>query len=122
MKRPLRIISIDGTRGAGKSSQISLLSKHLKSIGMTVSTLYMTAGEPIQSGLIAIEFCETFLAKNDKNVVILDGSIARPMVVDIMSGMSNTNLMEKYKALTSAFERLDHRYDVANFLLVMDDM
>jgi hypothetical protein len=122
MKRPLRIISMDGTRGAGKSSQIALLSKHLKSIGMTVSTLKMTDGEPIQSGLAAIDFCQNFLAKSDSHAVILDGSLARPMVIDIMAGMSNTNLMDKYKLLTTAFEKLDHQYDVAHFLLVMDDM
>lgn len=122
MGRPLRIISIDGTRGAGKTSQIAMLSRHLKSTGMVVSTLKMTDGDPIQSGLIAMEFIESFLAKADNHAIILDGSIARPMVIDIMSGMSNTNLLDKYKTLTHAFEKMDHKYGIANFLLVMDDM
>lgn len=123
MARPLRVISIDGTRGAGKSSQIAMLSRHLKSIGMVVSTLKMTDGDdPILSGKIAMEFVESFLAKADNHVVILDGSIARPMVVDIMTGMSNIVLAEKYKALMHSYEKIDHRYGIANFLLVMDDM
>lgn len=82
----------------------------------------MTDGEPIQSGLIALEFTKTFLAKSDDHIVILDGSIARPMVGDIISGMSNTALFDKYKTLTQAYEALDHKYNIANFLMVMDDV
>lgn len=123
MAKPLRVISIDGTRGAGKTSQIAVLARHLKSIGMVVSTLKMADGDdPIQSGLVSLAFVESFLAKGDNHVVILDGSIARPMVVDTMTGMSTPNLLEKYKLLTSGFEKLDHKYSVANFLMVMDDM
>ncbi len=122
MARPLKIVSIDGTRGAGKSSQVAMLSKHFKSIGMKVSTLKMTDGEPIQSGLIALEFTKIFLEKGEDHLVILDGSIARPMVGDIITGMSNTALFDKYKNLTEAYERLDHKYGIASFLMVMDDM
>lgn len=123
MGRPLRVISIDGTRGAGKTSQIAMLSRHLKSIGMVVSTLKMADGEdPIQSGLVSIAFCESFLAKGDNHAVILDGSVARPMVVDIMTGMPNTVLLEKYKLLMQAYERLEHKYGIASILMVMDDM
>ena len=122
MVKPLRIISIDGTRGVGKSSQIAMLSKYFKSLGMSVSTLKMTSGEPIQSGLIALEFTKTFLEKSTDNLVILEGSIARPMVGDIMTGMSNTALLEKYKHLTHQYEVLFNSYGIANFLLVMDDI
>jgi hypothetical protein len=122
MARPLRIISIDGTRGAGKTSQIAMLSRYFKSIGFQVSTLKMTDGDPIQSGIIALNYIESFLPKGDNTMVILDGSIARPMVADIITGMSNTNLLEKFKLLTHAYERVDHKYGIACFLMVMDDM
>lgn len=122
MGRPLKIISIEGTRGSGKTSQIALLSKHFKRLGMAVSTLKMTDGDPIANGLIAMDFMEPFFNKFENGVVILDGSIARPMVTDIISGMPTPKVMDKYKLLTHAYERLDHQYGIANFLLVMDDL
>lgn len=122
MNRPLRVISIDGTRGAGKTSQISMLTKYFKSAGMVVSTLKMTDGDPVLSGIVTIEFAKSFLDKNNNNLVIIDGSIARPMVADMITGMSTVALQEKYKRLTSAYERLDHEFGVASFLMVMDDI
>lgn len=122
MDKPLRVISIDGTRGAGKTNQIAMLSKHFKALGMSVSTLKMIDGDPIVSGLVSIQFVESFLKSAPNGLVIIDGSIARPIVVDIMSGMSTPNLLDKFKALTHAYERLDHAYHVASFLMVMDDL
>lgn len=122
MKRPLKIISIEGTRGSGKSSQIAMLSRHFKNIGMSVSTLKAISGDPIQSGLVAIDFIEPFFNKHPNGLIIYDGSIARPMVEDLISGMPTPKLMDKFKALTQAYERIDHKYGIANFLMVMDDM
>ena len=122
MNRPIRIISIDGTRGAGKTSQIAALSRYFKSIGFKVSTLNAISGEPIQSGMIAVNFIEGWLPKDPKNIVILDGSVARPIVGDIMSGMSTPNILDKYKLLMHGYERLEHQYGVASFLMIMDDL
>lgn len=122
MGRPLRIISIDGTRGVGKTSQIAMLSRHFKTLGMSVSTMKMTDGEPIQSGIIAVKSAESILNQGPNHMVIFDGSIARPMVGDIVTGMSPTKLLDKFKELLQAYERIDHQYGVASLLLVMDDM
>ena len=122
MSRPLRIISIDGTRGAGKSSQIAMLSKYFKSVGMKVSTIKTTDGEPVQSGIIALECAESILSKGPDTIVILDGSIARPMVNDIIHGMSPNALLDKFKMLTQIYEKLDHKYGIASFLMVLDDL
>lgn len=122
MGRPLRIISIDGTRGSGKTSQIAMLSKYFKLAGMRVSTLKTIDGDPIQSGIAAISCAESILSQGPENLIILDGSIARPMVMDIINGVTPTNLLDKFKTLTQKYEKLDHQYEIANFLMVMDDL
>jgi thymidylate kinase len=122
MERPLKVVSIDGTRGAGKSSQIAMLSKHFKSLGLKVSTLKTTDGDPVQSGIVAMDFVDSFLSKNSDGIVIMDGSIARPMVADIITGMPTTTLLEKFKHLTHAYERINHKYGIVNFLIVMEDL
>lgn len=120
MKKPLKIISIDGTRGAGKTSQISMLSKHFKSLGFMVSTL--KAGHDVQSGLIALKFIESFLPKADDTIVILDGSIARPMVSELIDGIPSTTVIDKYKHVMHDYEVLDKKYGIVGLLFVMDDI
>ena len=120
MKRALRIISIDGTRGSGKTSQIAMLSRYFKAAGLQCLTL--KAGDDIKTGLAAIAQSESFLANDSNSIVIMDGSIARPMVADIITGMPTPAVMDKYKELTHAYEKINHTYGVACFLIVMDDV
>ena len=122
MKKPLKIISVDGTRGTGKTSQIKMLAKYLKSLGLTCSTL--DSGDNIQSMSIAIKFTESFLDNpfNPNGVVILDGSIARPMVQELIGGVSTPKVMDKYKNVIHDYERLDQKHGMVGLLLVMDDI
>jgi len=120
MKKILRIISIDGTRGSGKTSQIAMLSKYFKAAGLQCLTL--KAGDDVKKGLEAISLTESFLTKDPKAIVILDGSVARPMVTDITTGMSTPSVTDKYRELTHSYEKINHHYGVACFLIVMDDI
>lgn len=114
------MISIDGTRGAGKTSQIGILARHFRSMGVNV--LSLNSGGGIKTEIETLSKAEEFLTSEPNGIVILDGSIARPIVMDIIAGMSNPTILEKYKELTHIYERLDHKYGIACFLMVMDDM
>jgi deoxyadenosine/deoxycytidine kinase len=120
MKKPLRIISVDGVRGAGKTTQINMLSRYLKSLGYKVSTLM--GGEDIQHGLVSLAYVDSFLPKDPDSIVILDGSIARMMVVELVSGISPSLVSDKYKRLVYEYERLNHQYGILGLLFVMDDL
>ena len=120
MKKPLKIISIDGTRGAGKSSQIGVLSRHFKTLGLKVSSVKV--GGSIDDDMAHMAYIEAFLSKTSDGIVIMDGSIARPMVKDLISGIPTPTILEKYRELTHAYERLDHKYGIACFLIVMSDL
>ena len=120
MKKPLKIISVDGTRGSGKSSQIRMLAAYFKSLGFMVSTLQ--AGHDPQSRSVTFQFIESFLPKDPKTMVILDGSIARPMVIDLLNGTPSIEVIDKSKHSMYDYERLNQKYGVVGLLFVMDDV
>lgn len=120
MKKSLKIVSIDGTRGTGKSSQVRMLADYLKKAGLKCSTL--KAGEDAQHNLISLQFIESFLAKGDDHVVILDGSIARPMVTELISGTSAVDVIDHYKHVMHDYEKLNQKYGICGILFVMDDL
>lgn len=120
MGKQVKIISIDGTRGSGKTSQIGMLARLFRSSGTPV--LVISAGKDVATGLVSADKTRAFLNENHNGLVFLEGSIARPMVSDLMIGMSRDGVIDKYKHLTHAYERLDHDYGLASFLMIMDDL
>lgn len=120
MKKPLKIVSIDGTRGTGKSSQVRMLAAYLKKAGLKCSTL--KAGDDAQNSLVSLQFIESFLAKGDDHVVILDGSIARPMVTELISGTPSASVVEHYRHVMHDYEKLNQKYGVCGILFIMDDI
>lgn len=120
MKKSLRVISIDGTRGSGKTSQINMLSKHLKALGFIVSTL--KPGQSPQEIAIGFKYIDSFLPKDPKAMVIIDGSIARPMTTDLVFGKSSKEVVDSFKLPMHEFEKIDHLYGVVGLLFVMDDV
>lgn len=120
MKKALRIISVDGTRGSGKTSQISMLKKNLNSLGFNVKTL--KTGIETQEIAETLRISSSFLDENQKNLVILDGSIARPMVVDLISGVSSVDVVEKYRQAMYEYERIDNRHGIVGLLLIVEDI
>ena len=99
-----------------------MLSKHLKTLGFKCSTL--ESGDDVRSASIAIKFTESFLDNklNPNGFVILDGSIARPMVVSLIGGIPTAKVMDTYKSAIHDYERLDQKYGMVGLLLVMDDV
>ena len=120
MKNPLRVISVDGTRGSGKTSQINMLSRHLKALGFTVSIL--KSGQTPQEITTILKHIDSFLPKDPKSMVIMDGSIARPMVADLVSGKPSTEVVDSFKLPMHEFERIDQKYGIVGILFVMDDI
>lgn len=62
------------------------------------------------------------MSENPNGIAILDGSIARMMVIDLMVGKKKEVVIDEYKHLTHDYERLDHEFGIAAFLMVMDDL
>lgn len=120
MARPLKIISIDGTKGSGKTSQIGMLARLLKD--NSIPCLVIQAGKDIAAGQVAIQKIRTFVSENPNGIAILDGSIARMMVSDLMIGKAKDRVIDEYKYLTHDYERLDHEFGIASFLMIMDDL
>lgn len=120
MRRYLRIINIDGTEGSGKTTQIKMISDYFKTIGVPCKVNYLD--DNIESGIAACQETMKFLQENEYGVVINDGSPARMIVTDLVFGMQNLQVLEKYKELLQIQEVANHKYGTANLLLVMEDV
>lgn len=120
MKKHLKILSIDGTRGTGKTSQINILSRFFKSIGLNV--ILVKAGEDISSDLSVLEFIEKALNTEQNSIILMKGSVARPMVADLIKGIGSSEVIDKYKHVMHKYETLNQKYGVLGILLVMDDL
>jgi thymidylate kinase len=120
MKKALKIISIDGTRGSGKTNQINMLARHFKTVGLVPSIVKIETTP--DSGLPNLQLIDEFLTKNSNGIVIMDGSIARPMVSDLIDGIASTKVIDRYKHSTHDYEKIDKKYGVAGILFVMDNL
>jgi hypothetical protein len=120
MRKYLRIINLDGTEGSGKSTQIHLLCAFFTKHKIPFIVNYLE--DNIESGIETSKKTDEFLSKEEFGVVINDGSPARMMVKELVSGETSKNILEKYKNLLSANERLFHKYGVANLLFIMEDL
>lgn len=120
MRKPLRIINIDGVDGIGKTTQIRILYTSLKADGIPVKVLHLK--DNVKSALALSYEANEFLKENENGIVICDGSIARMIVVDDLAGISQQDLMEKYRSVIFEYEKLNHSYGVTNILMVTDDV
>ena len=120
MREYLRIINIDGTDGSGKTTQIGLFAQYLKRKGISCLTNHLD--DNIKSGKEICDRTMKFLQDNPDGVVINDGSIARMMVVDLVSGLTRSKIIKKYQDLMFLQEKLNHKFGTANFLIVMDNI
>ena len=119
MKKKLRIINIDGTEGLGKTTQVSMLVNFLKSKNIPYKIIHLE--DNVESAGEACEKTIEFLEKTPKGVVISDGSIARMMVIDLLSNIHRDKITQKYEKMIHDYEVLGHKYGVANILLVLED-
>lgn len=120
MKKPLRVVSIDGNRGAGKSTQIKMLANYLKATG--TKHIILDAGNTVANGVDSIAKANEFLSQNADSVVLLNGSIARMMVREINDGVPTDRVLSTYNQLIHSYEVLNHKYGIAGILIVMDDL
>lgn len=119
MKKKLQIINIDGTEGAGKSTQINMLATDMRLVGFDV--LVNRLDDTIESALECSNKTNEFLKKSPDGLVINDGSIARMIVSDLSSGMSQHDAIEKYRPIIHEHEKMFHKYGTANILIILDD-
>ncbi len=120
MRKTLQIVNIDGTEGAGKTTQIQQLAAALRSKGFTVLVNYLN--DTISSAMECSDKTNRFIEENPDGIVINDGSIARMMVVDLSEGMSQVNAIDRYRAIIHEHEKIYHKYGTANLLIIMEDL
>lgn len=120
MKKNLKILNIDGTRGAGKSSQINILSRLFKNAGLNV--ILLKTGENATNDLSVLEFAEKALNTEPNSIILIEGSVARPMVSDLIKGIGYMEVIDKYQHVMHKYETLNQKYGVLGILLVMDNL
>ena len=120
MKKQLNVINIDGTKGLGKTTQINLLGLYFKK--HKIPFIINTLDDTIPTAIQVIEKTTEFLIKYSDGIVINDGSIAEMVVIDMSRGIHLTDLAEKYKDILQKYEVLNHRFNMANLLLVPDNL
>ena len=106
MRKPLKIINIDGMDGIGKTTQIGMLSKNFAEID--TPTLILNLQDSIESAIDCAGKTWDFLENNPEGVVFTDGSVARMMVLDLVNGISQPEISDKYKEVLHQHERLNH--------------
>ena len=119
MNKPLRVISVDGTRGSGKTSQINMLSRLMMSLKLPF--LVVKPGSDELSTITALKESDLFLQNTPNGVVIMDGSVARPMVLDLIAGTSPMVVIDRFKHTMHNYEILHQKYNIASLLFVMDN-
>lgn len=121
MSKKPRIISIDGTRGIGKTTQAGLLALYFKRIGVNCKIFKVNTE-------LTFEFYETnkkinsFLEESESNVAIMDGSLAKIVQSDIIGGSSIEEIMEKYRFALHEYAVMFHKYAMANILISIEDI
>lgn len=120
MRKYLRIINIDGTEGCGKTTQINLLSAYFTRLNIPHKVNCLE--DNLESGIRTAEATKKYLEETDGAVVINDGSPARMVVTELVSGVPTNDILGKYKNLLFANEQLSHAYGTANLLLVLPDV
>lgn len=120
MKKQLHIINIDGLEGVGQTTQINLLYKYFKDLGVPVLTNKLE--NTITSMLEIIIKTRAFLEINPNGVVLNDGSIAEMIVVDMTRCMPNSELIEKYREVINEHDYLSQDYGMCNLLLVPENI
>ena len=118
--KTVQIINIDGTRGAGKTTQVYQLKQYFMKLGRAVDINQMQNN--LESGLSVLNKTDEFLIKNPNGIVINEGSIARMIANDMSNNLPKDEIYDKYRKLLSKYEVMDHKYKNANVLLLLEDL
>ena len=116
----LNIISIEGIDGIGKTAQVNVLSNYFKDLGVPV--LINRIKNNLESGLKSTSNTWEFLEKHPNGIVINDGSIAKMMQLEIQSGKPQLEISLHFMELIHEYECLNHKYNILNILLSVDDI
>ncbi|MDD5650661.1 MAG: hypothetical protein PHF86_09630 [Candidatus Nanoarchaeia archaeon] len=113
------IINIDGARGIGIDTQINMLRKYLEDSGKKVSLTYLKSFNSIKAENQGIK---QFLETNPDYVIISEGSFARIMAKDIISGLNFKIIDEKYRDYINDYITLKYKYNMINIVLTPENI
>ena len=120
MKKRCDIISVDGLKGVGKSTQINVLRNHFNNLG--IKTLVNRFDGTVDNALEIADNINEFLSENPDGVVLNDGSIARMIQLDIQNGLHDSFLVEKYRSVIFEYQKIHLKYGMVNIILLIDDI
>jgi len=121
MRKKLKIVTLDGIDGIGKTSQAIVLSNYFKNLGIPckINTLKEDDVSFISEHIDNIKL---FIKENPEGIIINDGSIAKMMIVDLCNGIKRDDVLEKYKNALYEYQVLNHLYGICNILILLDDV
>lgn len=117
MKRKLQIVNIDGQPGVGKTTQTNMLCGYFNLNGRPVLENTYRDHEDIIDILMK---SEKFLDNNPDGIVVNNGSIARSIQEDMINDTKLKDIEEKYRIILFQYQRLYHKFGMANILLLVD--
>jgi thymidylate kinase len=120
VKVKLRAVNIDGLDGIGKSTQTNVLAVHLNKNNIPYKIIQLE--DNLENITKCLQQTKDFLLLNPSGIVISDGSIAKAMVLELIAGISQPIIVEKYRKVIHEYECLAHQYGMANLLLVSTDI
>lgn len=117
MKGNFSILSIDGTTGVGKSTQISLMNKLLKSKGFNTKIFKFSEVENTNSTHDILLQIISYLKQFPDGIALCDGSIATDIVDDIVNNMSSHKIYNKHSENIQIYQSMSNSYDIINVLI-----
>jgi thymidylate kinase len=115
MKR-LNILCIDGAKGVGVSSQLSIMHNLLKSNNIQSKIFNLKEVDSIDNVKEVLLEMDLYLREND-GVALCDGSVASYIVEDLAKNMSQQEINHKHGSNLQIYESLNKKYNFFNVLL-----
>lgn len=118
METNYQIITIESIQSIGVSSQVKILSQQLR-IHKNIKISKHGKLEDISKQSKEIN---EFLSENKSNLVLNDGSFAIDIARDIANGYNHKDLEFKYRNIIFEYEKLFHKYNMLNLILLPENI
>lgn len=111
----IRVVSIDGNNGVGKTTQAKLLKNKLK------NTDILSFPDSVEEAVFFFQMIQKALRNNLDRFIIVENSIAKLIAKDLLAGIDLNTLMEKYREINYLYSSLNHEFGMATLVLTLED-
>lgn len=119
-KQRLQILNIDGTQGCGKTTQLNLITAPYRALELPIK--YNLVKPTKESIMVAAKETAVFLQENPEGIVLNDGSLANPMIQELIKGTPLSLIEDDFRDLLYNFQVLSHSYAMANIIIIPENM